>query len=401
MELKSCNDILKELKQILFDANSSISEMDKKDDNLTLIKITFGQLSREVNSKMNSFESKICLLRTNFEREFILNEIDKLYDEFCKFDIDILLSYLKQIGIYEKELKSLEYLYLDKDMDLDLGSNDKLSLLWINIERNTLEYILPKKLVSLIWGKKRIVKAKNTLDTTKKQIANFLDTTKRFREEFKRILIIYDFIEEEISKENRLCLPLESTSDKLDNDSGEKKRPGPKEKVWMKGKLSKLSESDVEMVLNEIYNITKNFLFKDVEGIQRSKYNNIWAAIVFYSAKRIGFVNPEDKPGQPYEKTIKKIISNVSRNTIADYYHCIDKFFSTTNDAIINNMQETYSSFSEADIKIIINKISEQFGIPPSKSHFFIANYKRIYDLIETICYEFEKQTEICICNNG
>ena len=96
MEFKSCNDILKELKQILFDANSSVLEMGKKNNNLTIIKMNFEQLSREVNSKMNSFDSMIRLLKTNFEREFILNEIDKLYDDFCKFDIDILLSYLKK-----------------------------------------------------------------------------------------------------------------------------------------------------------------------------------------------------------------------------------------------------------------------------------------------------------------
>lgn len=399
MEFKSCNDILKELKQILFDANSSVLEMGKKNNNLTIIKMNFEQLSREVNSKMNSFDSMIRLLKTNFEREFILNEIDKLYDDFCKFDIDILLSYLKKNDLHEKELKSLEYLYMDKGNVQE--SNNILESFPTNPKTNIWEFILPKKVRLFIWGKERIATAQKSLNASKKQIENFMDITKRFRYEFKRILIFYDFIEEEISKENRLCLPPKTANDKSDNNSEEKKKPGPKEKIWMKGKLGQLSECDIEIILNEIYNKTKNFLFKDVEGIQRSKYNNIWSAIVFYSAKRIGFVEPDDKPGQPYEKTIKKVISNVSRNTIADYYHCIEKFFSTTNNTITDKMQETYSSLSEIEIKLVINKISEQFGVSPSKSHFIIANYKRIDELIETISYEFEKQTEIFICDNN
>lgn len=228
MEFKNCNDILKELNQILFDANSSVSEMEKNDENLTIIKMNFEQLSREVNSKMNSFDSMIRLLKTNFEREFILNEIDKLYDDFCKFDIDILLSYLKKSGLHEKELKSLEYLYLDKENDQE-SNNSPWSFPTIP-KQNLWEFILPQKVRLLIWGKERIATAQKSLNASKKQIENFMDITKRFRYEFKRILIFYDYIEEEISKENRLCLPLKPTNYKSDNNSEEKKNQAQKRK---------------------------------------------------------------------------------------------------------------------------------------------------------------------------
>lgn len=398
MEISHCINIIKELLQILNHANNSIASIERE-DNLPVIKIKFEQLSRDVKRNINSLELYVPQIKTDFEKRVVMEGIDNLYDEFCKFDVDLLLSYLSKIGLNEKMLDFWDSSCLDKEREKE-SSNSQIPLTDIT-EQIKWKLFIPQIFRRLFGYNQQIEDTRKSLEDAKRRINNFMDITKEFRNEFKRILLVYDFIEEKLSVNDRIYLPLINDNEEINEDNlvdlGEtgKNKPGAKEKIWMKGDLRQLSMRDVEILLNELYNKTNNLLFKDVEGIQRSKYNNIWASIVFYSAKTIGYVDPDDKPGQPYEKTMKKILSNVSRNTIADYYQCIDKFFSVENEEIRENMLQKYPSLNDLEIKLVINNLSNKLGISYSKCNFLCANNKRIEELIEVISLELEKFVQI------
>jgi len=394
MEFAYCINRLNELSQILIHAQKHIRVISSA-KGLRLTEITYDQLTREAQSKINDLRIKVPLVSRLNNKEDILLRIDDLCEKFSQFDLEITTSVKKKS--YKDILKDYISNHDDDDDDNADDDDDFLSLL----NESKLPILNPfniKGFIANLIQKRKQRKFERRFKRAQKYIDNFRNVTSEFRLTCQGLYEIYDTLYNDINTISKSVL-MSSTIDPSENgyenlfadDSGVEttiKKRGPKPKMWMKGKLENFNEEEIKWILLELNAKTNDLPFKEVNNIRKEhQYDNIWAAIVFYAAQILGYVDPEDKPGQPFETSIKSIDNiEASRNSISDYYKYIKYFFDIEQERVREKLEQKPS---ENEIDYIVKHIHKETQMSFQKIKFFCFNIKQISYKIEQITDEF------------
>lgn len=390
MEYAYCINRLNELSQILIHAQKHIRVISSA-KGLRLTEITYDQLTRETQSKINDLRINVSSVSGLSNKEAILSRIDDLCEKFSQFDLEITSSVKKKS--YKDILK--DYILNHDDDDDD---DDFLSIL----NDSKIPMLNPfnvKGIISNLIQKKKQRKFERRFKMAQKYIDSFRNVTSEFRLTCQGLYEIYDTLYNDINalNKNLLINPSIDSSETDDenlftNDCGMEttiRKRGPKPKTWAKGELEKFNEEEIKWVLLELNAKTNDLPFTEVSNIRKEhQYDNIWAAIVFYSAQIIGYVDPDDKPGQPFETSIKTIDNiEASRNSISDYYKYIKYFFDIKQDRIREKLEQ---KLSKDEIKYIAKYIYKETQMSSQKIEFFCLNIKQIAYKIEQIIDELK-----------
>ena len=391
MEYAYCINRLNKLSQILIHAQKHIRVISSA-KGLRLTEITYDQLTRETQSKINDLRINVSSVSGLSNKEAILSRIDDLCEKFSQFDIEITSS------VKKKSYKDILKDYILNHDDDDDDDDDFLSIL----NDSKIPMLNPfnvKGIISNLIQKKKQRKFERRFKRAQKYIDSFRNVTSEFRLTCQGLYEIYDTLYNDINalKKNLLINPSIDSPETDDenlftNDCGMEttiRKRGPKPKTWAKGELEKFNEEEIKWVLLELNAKTNDLPFTEVSNIRKEhQYDNIWAAIVFYSAQIIGYVDPDDKPGQPFETSIKAIDNiEASRNSISDYYKYIKYFFDIKQDRIREKLEQ---KLSKDEIKYIAKYIYKETQMSSQKIEFFCLNIKQIAYKIEQITDELK-----------
>ena len=393
MEYAYCINSLNELSQILVHAQKHIRVISSA-RGLRLTEVIYDQLTRETQSKINDLRIKVSLVGELSNKEDLLLRIDELCEKFSQFDLEITTSVKKKS--YKDILK--DYISNHDDDEDDNADDDFLGLL----NESKLPMLNPfnvKGIITSLMQKRKQRKFERRFKRAEKYIDCFRNVTSEFRLTCQGLYEIYDTLYNDINTINKSVL-MSSTIDPSENgyenlltdDNGIEttvKKRGPKPKMWMKGKLENFNEEEIKWILLELNAKTNDLPFEEVNNIRKEhQYDNIWAAIVFYAAQILGYVDPEDKPGQPFETSIKSIDNiEASRNSISDYYKYIKYFFDIEQDHVREKLEQKPS---KNEIDYITKLIHQKTQMSSQKIKFFSLNIKQISYKIEQITKEFK-----------
>ena len=122
MEYAYCINRLNELSQILIHAQKHIRVISSA-KGLRLTEITYDQLTRETQSKINDLRINVSSVSGLSNKEAILSRIDDLCEKFSQFDIEITSS------VKKKSYKDILKDYILNHDDDDDDDDDSLSIL--------------------------------------------------------------------------------------------------------------------------------------------------------------------------------------------------------------------------------------------------------------------------------
>ena len=411
--MEFCKGKIAELNRMLKHANQSVGYIETGKD-LRGEERNFEQLTREVERNVNSLKQHIQQLTELQDKKLLVELIENVLANFRKFDVDILDAYRRKYNdnyakaeqwkAYENLASKIEdtilfdYTQAKSDVTNSPQTMDNSNLKFIG---GVLGGSYLTKLI-LNFIKQKDIKV---CDVVKTHINNFNRITSEFRCAFNNLngikneLIVS--LTESIKEDAQMYS--QDMTNPIDDNINIKKKPGRTKEKWTSGDLSVLDEAVLIQLMLELYNKTNNYEFKDVSSIDKESYDAIWAAITYYSALRLNYVNTKYKPNStPYERTIKSLHLNCSRNTIADYYVYVELFFSVPPAESIQEFIDLAKMNQIEELKKQLKTLEHaSTNLSIAKLEFFAINYNTLRIMCEQLTQLFTKKLELKLYGNN
>ena len=414
--MEFCKDKIVELNRMLKHANQSVGYIETGKD-LRGEERNFEQLTREVECNVNSLKYHIQQLTELQEKKILIDLIENVLANFRKFDVDILDAYSRKYNDnYAKAEQWKTYGNLASKIGETILFYDPQDYLANKVHVTNIPKqmdVSEMKLRGYGYGISYIVKKIFNYQKTKKikkcnviktHINNFNRITSEFRCAFNNLngikneLIVS--LTEDIKEDEQVYS--QDMTNSIDDNINIKKKPGRTKGEWTSGDLSLLDEAGLIQLMLEIYNKTNNYEFKDVSNIDKESYDAIWAAITYYSALRLNYVNKKYKPNSaPYERTIKNLHLNCSRNTVADYYIYVELYFSVSPVESIKEFIDLAKMNQIEELKKQLKALEHtSTSLSIAKLEFFAINYNVLCIMCEQLTELFTKKLELKLYGN-
>ena len=426
MKMEQCKYCIEEMNKMLDHAHKSATYIEKGKD-LRGEERNFEQLTRELQRNINSLKINIKHLVELDEKKQLVGLIDDVYAKYYKFDVDILEVYSRK---YNKLYSKVSNLRNYENTAIDIAYNAFFYDPFHTNVTNDNDYYLPSVsletdipkpmsqtelkirggifglslLAKLLLRGKRKKEERKCVDVETK-INNFNRITSEFRDIFKELKEIknslnINIVQEEdnnLSEEEGLqsqgfASPInESTTDINEQKTNHR---GRNKEDWTSNDLNLLDKKSLTILMMGLCNITNVCNYKEVNGINSKQYDAIWAAIAYFSAKRLGYVNEQCKPNSlPYERTIKTLGLNCTRNTISDYYDYVILFLSHPVSEFCKELMDLADRNELAKLKEKLKSINAS-KYSEAKLQFFAMNHKVINYLCNQLTILFEEEVK-------
>lgn len=426
MNMEQCKYYIEEMSKMLDHAYKSATYIEKGKD-LRGEERNFEQLTRELQHNINSLKINIQHLTELDEKKQLVGLIDDAYVKYRKFDMEILEVYSRQHNEYYSKVKKLQN-YENTASDIAYNAffhdpfygksiNDEYYIPNVSSETDTLEPMSQTEfkmrggifglslLAKLVLWRKRKKEEPKCIDIETK-INNFNHITSEFRDIFKELVEIKNSLNINIAQEEERVLSEEegcqsqdfvSSENESTTDANEQEAShrGRNKEIWTSNDLSLLDEKSLTILMMGLYNKTNACNYKQVSGINNKQYDAIWAAIAYHSAKRLGYVNEKCKPNSSsFERTIKALGLNCTRNTISDYYDYVILFLSYPVNELFKELMDLADINELAKLKENLKSINEASKYSDAKLQFFAMNHKVINSLCNQLTLLFEEEVK-------
>lgn len=421
MNMEQCKYYIEEMSRMLDHAHKSATYIEKGKD-LRGEERNFEQLTRELQRNINSLKINIQHLTELDEKKQLVGLIDDAYAKFRKFDMEILEVYSRQYNEYYSKVKKLK-IYENTASDIAYNAfshnpfhgksiNDEYYLPNVSLEPMSQTELKMRGgilgfslFAKLVLREKRKKEERKCVDIETK-INKFNHITSEFRNIFKELVEIKNSLNINIAQEEERELSEEegcqsqdfvspeneSTTDANEQEANHR---GRNKEIWTSNDLNLLDEKSLTILMMGLYNKTNACNYKQVNGINNKQYDAIWAAIAYYSAKRLGYVNEKCKPNSSsYERTIKALGLNCTRNTILDYYDYVILFLSHPVSELFKELMDLADINELAKLKENFKRINEASKYSEAKLQFFAMNHKVINSLCNQLTLLFEEEVK-------
>ena len=415
--MEFCKGKIAELNRMLKHANQSVGYIETGKD-LRGEERNFEQLTREVERNVNSLKQHIQQLTELQDKKLLVELIENVLANFRKFDVDILDAYCRKYNDnYAKAEQWKTYGNIASKIGETILFYDPQDYLTYKVHVTNIPQqmdVSEMKFRGYSYGISYIVKKIFNYQKTKKtkkcnviktHINNFNRITSEFRCAFNNLNGIKNELIVSLTKDIKEDEQVYSQdmTNPIDNNINIKKKPGRTKGEWTYGDLSVLDEAALVQLMLELYNNTNNYEFKDVSNIDKESYDAIWAAITYYSALRLNYVNTKYKPNStPYERTIKSLHLNCSRNTVADYYVYVELFFSVPPAESIQEFIDLAKMNQIEELKKQLKTLEHaSTNLSIAKLEFFAINYNTLRIMCEQLTQLFTKKLELKLYGNN
>lgn len=427
MNMEQCKYYIEEMSRMLDHAHKSATYIEKGRD-LRGEERNFEQLTRELQRNINSLKINIQHLTELDDKRQLVGLIDNVYAKYRKFDADILEGYSRKCNDFYSQVNKLQnYEKIASDIAFNAffsspiygkaTNDDEYYVPCVSLETYKLEPMSKTEenirsgifglslLAKLLLRRKRKKEEHKCIDI-KTKINNFNRITSEFRYIFKELediknslnINIVQEVEKGVSEEEG-CQSQDSVSPEnestFDTNEQEASHRGRNKEIWTSNELNLLDEKSLIILMMGLYNKTNTCNYKQVNGINNKQYDAIWAAIAYHSAKRLGYVNEKCKPNSSsFERTIKALGLNCTRNTISDYYDYVILFLSYPVNELFKELMDLADINELAKLKENLKSINEASKYSEAKLQFFAMNHKVINSLCNQLTLLFEEEVK-------